>query len=169
MKKILTLFAVVGLFAFSSCSNDNDVDNDTIGEVLEREIDFNSANAYSASVALTPAIYESDVVLVYHLFAVSGGKDVWRLMPQTYYMNDGGALDFNYEFSIDRVNIFLGADFPLGNLSPDWTQNQVFRIVIVPAAFSTTGKSSSKEDYSDYNAVIKKYNINDSSVKRVKL
>ncbi|TDW52477.1 hypothetical protein EV144_1011167 [Flavobacterium sp. 270] len=169
MKKILTLFAVVGLMAFSSCSNDDGGDGDTIGEVLEREVDFNSANGYAVSIPLSPAIYTSDVVLVYHLYAVSGGTDVWRLMPQTYYMNDGGALDFNYDFTINRVNVFLGADFNLNTLSSDWTQDQVFRIVIVPAAFSGTAKSSIKADYSDYNAVIKKYNIDDSKVKRVKL
>ncbi|MFD2938815.1 hypothetical protein [Flavobacterium notoginsengisoli] len=169
MKKILTLFAVVGMMAFSSCSNnDDDIDYDTISEVFEREVDFNP-NGYSVTIPLTPPIFESDVVLVYHLYTVSGGNDVWRLIPQTYYMDDGGALDFNYDFTINRINIFLGADFPLGNLSSDWTQNQVFRIVIVPGGFSNTGKSVVKEDYSNYHAVIKKYNINDSNVKRVKL
>ncbi|WJS97024.1 hypothetical protein NYQ10_11320 [Flavobacterium johnsoniae] len=167
MKKILTLFAVAGLMAFSSCSsNDDNIDYDTISEVFEREVDFNPSG-YSVTIPLTPAIYESDVVLVYHLYTVSAGNDVWRLIPQTYYMTDGGALDFNYDFSINRINIFLGADFPLSQLSSDWTQDQVFRIVIVPGSFS--GKSVNKADYSDYNAVIKRYNIDDSNVKRVKL
>ena len=35
MKKKLTLFAVVGMMAFSSCANNDDVDNDTISEVYE--------------------------------------------------------------------------------------------------------------------------------------
>ncbi|KRB56968.1 hypothetical protein [Flavobacterium sp. Root186] len=174
MKKILTLFAVVGLFAFTGCEGPEGPQGPPgydapVSEVIEREVDFTSNNGYLVTVPLTPAIYKNDVVLVYHLYAIQSGNDVWRLMPQTYYMTDGGALDFNFDYTLNRVNIFLGADFPLNTLSPDWTQDQIFRIVIVPADIFETGKSINKADYSDYNAVIKKYKLDDSNVKRIKL
>lgn len=174
MKKILTLFAVVGLIAFSSCEGPEGPPGPPgydapVSEVIEREVDFGSNNGYSVTIPFSPAIYQNDVVLVYHLYAIQNGVDVWRLIPQTYYMTDGGALDFNYDYTLNRVNVFLGADFPLNTLSTDWTQNQVFRVVIVPADFFETGKSVNKADYSDYDAVIKKYNIDDSNIQRVKL
>jgi len=174
MKKILTLFAVIGLIAFSSCEGPEGPPGppgqDMVSEVIERQVNFNSGNNYSATIPLTPPIFDTDAVLVYHLYAVSGGVDVWRLIPQTYYMTNGGALDFNFDYSINRVNIFLGADFDLNTLSTDWTQGQVFRVVIIPAdIFENTAKSVSKADYSNYEETIKKFNIDDSNVKRVKL
>lgn len=174
MKKILTLFAVVGLIAFSSCEGPEGPpgppgQDGLIAEVIEREVNFSSANGFAVSIPLTPPIFNTDAVLVYHLYTVSNGVDVWRLLPQTYYMNDGGALDYNFDYSVNRVNIFLGADFDLNTLSSDWTQRQVFRVVIVPADVFETGKSVNKPDYSDYEATIKKFNIDDSNVKRVKL
>ncbi|WP_409417097.1 hypothetical protein [Flavobacterium sp. PS2] len=176
MKKIITLFAIVGLIVFSSCEGPEGPMGPEgleglpgpVSEVIERQVNFNPSG-FSVTIPLSPPIYKNDVVLVYHLYGASAGNDVWRLIPQTYYMSDGGALDYNFDYTINRVNIFLGADFDLNTLSPDWTQKQVFRIVIVPADIFETGKSVNKADYSDYNEVIKKYNINDSNVQRVKL
>jgi len=166
MKKILTLFAVVGLFAFSSCSDDN-ADGNTISEVFEVSgVNFASNNNFSILVDLNPAIYESDVILVYRLSAVENGRDIWKLLPDTYYLANG-TRDFSYEFDFgqDDINIFMEGN-NLGTVNASFRTDQVFRIVIVPGSFSPTGKST-KADYSDYNAVIAKYNINDSNVKKL--
>jgi len=169
MKKILTLFAVVGLMAFTSCSDDdnNNTDYDTISEVFEVSgVNFNSANSFSTLVDLNPVIYESDVILVYRLSATENGRDIWKLLPDTYFFADG-TRNFSYEFDfgINNINIFMDGN-NLGTVEPLLRTNQVFRIVIVPGAFSTTGKSA-KLDYSDYNRVIAKYNIDDSNVKKL--
>jgi hypothetical protein len=164
MKKIITFLAVVGMFSIQSCTvSDNTpiVDNDTISEVFEVTTSFNSTNNYTSTVSLFPAIYSSDVVLVYHLYGVVNGEDVWRLMPQTYYMSDGGALDYNFDFTVNRVKIFLGADFNLNTLSSTWTQNQTFRIVIVPAGFSASINKNS------YPAVTAALNINESQIQKI--
>jgi hypothetical protein len=86
-------------------------------------------------------------------------------MPQTYYFNDGGELDYNYDFTRNDVNIFLDANFPLINLSSAWTQNQTFRIVIIPGYFSN--RSAVQVDFNDYNAVIQAYGINPTSIKKI--
>jgi hypothetical protein len=168
MKKILTLFAVVGLFAFSSCSDDNNNgDGDTISEVFEVSgVNFTSTNSFSTLVDLNPSIYDSDVILVYRLSAVENGRDIWKLLPDTYFFADG-TRNFSYEFDFtqDDINIFMDGN-NLGTVAAGFRTNQVFRIVIVPGAFSTTGKSV-KPDYSDYNAVIAKYNIDDTNVKKL--
>lgn len=86
MKKILTLFAVVGLMAFSSCSNNDDVDNDTISEVYEvSNVNFTATNDYNPLIPLNPAIFSSDMVLLYRLSGVDNGEDVWKLTPETYF------------------------------------------------------------------------------------
>ncbi|MNR63523.1 hypothetical protein D3C85_1858610 [compost metagenome] len=48
--------------------------------------------------------------------------------------------------------------------------NQKFRIIVVPGADpEISNKSVNKEDYSDYNTVVKKYKIDDSNVKTINL
>ncbi len=165
MKKIITLVAVVvGMFSFQSCTTTdlNAVDNDTISEVFEVTTTFNSANNYSKSVTLNPAIYSSDVVLVYHLYKVVNGQDVWRPMPQTYYIDNGaGAIDYNFDFTRNDVQIFMGANFALSNIPSGWTQNQTFRIVIVPGSFST---AINKDSYVDVMAAL---NMNESQIQKI--
>lgn len=169
MKKILTLFAVAGLMAFSSCSNDDDIDNDTISEVYEvSNVNFTSTNNYNPVITLNPAIFDSDMVLVYRLAGVENGNDVWRLAPENYFLANG-TLDFgfDYDFTKNDVSIFMvGSN--LGGVVNSFRLNQIFRIVIIPG-YVTTGKSATKPDYSDYNEVIKKYNINDGNIKKIML
>ncbi|MDQ1164914.1 hypothetical protein [Flavobacterium sp. SORGH_AS_0622] len=170
MKKILTLFAVVGLMAFSSCSNnDDDVDNDTISEVYEvSNVNFTSANNYNPIIGLNPAIFDSDMVLVYRLVGVDNGNDVWRLAPENYFLADG-TLDFgfDYDFTKNDVSIYMVGN-NLGGVVDSFRLNQIFRIVIIPG-YVTTGKSVNKPDYSNYNEVIKRFNIDDSNIKKIKL
>ncbi|CAA9197666.1 hypothetical protein FLA105534_01752 [Flavobacterium bizetiae] len=170
MKKILTLFAVVGLFAFSGCSNDDDhVDYDTISYVFDvPNVSFTPQNEYSKSID-NPSKFATDVVLVYRSSgSESNGNRIWKLLPETYFADDRG-LDFTYtfQFSRDFIDIFMdGPD--LESVNASYRLSQVFRVVIVPGSSTGTAKSINKEDYSDYNAVIKKFNIDDSNVKQLK-
>ena len=168
MKKITLLLVFIGMITLQSCTvnevQDN-VDNDTISEVFEVTRSFNTGNNFSTFVDLGTPIYSSDMILVYHLYDVVGGEDVWRLMPQTYYFNDGGELDYNFDFTRNDVSIFLDANFPLIDLSSAWTQNQTFRIVIIPGYFSN--RSAQQIDFNDYNAVLQAYGINPSSIKKI--
>jgi hypothetical protein len=165
MKKITLLMAFIGMIILQGCTvnevKDN-VDNDTIAEVFEVTRTFNTGNGFSTLVDLGAPIYSSDMILVYHLYDVVGGEDVWRLMPQTYYFNGGGALDYNFDFTRYDVNIFLDANFPLIDLASAWTQNQTFRIVIVPGYFSN--RSATQVDFNDYNAVIQAYGMNPNNI-----
>jgi hypothetical protein len=111
MKKLFTLLALVGLVNLQSCTVTETtplIDNDTISEVFEVTTNFNTANGYTKIVGLNPAIFASDVVLVYHLYDVVNGQDVWRPMPQTYYIDNGGAIDYNFDFTRNDVKIFMG-------------------------------------------------------------
>ncbi|MEL1240532.1 hypothetical protein [Flavobacterium flavipallidum] len=173
MKKIMTLFAFVSFLTFSSCTTTDDFeeDNDTISYVFEVSgVSFTANNDYSKSIN-NPSNYSSDVVLVYRWAGTeSNGNRIWKLLPETYYAEDR-TLDFTYtfQFSADYIDIFMDG-YDLEGVNSSYRLNQLFRVVIVPASSSGTAKlaNKEKEDYSDYNAVIEKYNIDDSNVKVLK-
>lgn len=152
MKKIFLFLAVASAAVFTGCSNDDNVgtyvDNDTYSEVFERNITFTGPN-YSAVVPLTPAIYDSDVILVYRRAVDNTGVTVWQPIPRTIYFDNGGELDYDFNFTSGDVQIFMQNN-NLVDLStvPAYTQNQTFRIVIVPGYFSGT------VDVNNYDAVI---------------
>lgn len=166
MKKITLFLVFIGMMTLQSCEvneiNDT-VDDDTISEVFEVTTSFNSNNNYSRLVAFTPPIFSSDVVLVYHLYDTVNGEDVWKLMPQTYYFSDGGELDYNFDYTRNNVNIFLSANFSLNTLPSSWTQNQTFRIVIIPANFASTVNKNSID------AVMSALNVNKSEIHKINL
>nr|WP_199002357.1 collagen-like protein [Flavobacterium sp. ASV13] len=180
MKKILTLFAVVGLIVFSSCegpegppgqdgANGPKGDPGFVSEVFELQninFSYNKTDGYNIYQKLNPVIYNSDVILIYRLAGtVNPTTPIWQQIPRTLYTSKG-ELDYDFDFSKEDFTIYAGGNYDLA-LTPEFLNKQTFRIVIIPGAFSTTGKSANKPDYSDYNAVIKKYNIDDSNVKKL--
>lgn len=84
---------------------------------------------------------------------------IWQLIPRTLFL-DEGELDYDYDFSAIDFTIYAGGTYNLA-LTPQFLQNQTFRIVIIPGYFS----KGSDLDLKDYNAVIKYFNLNDSNVK----
>jgi hypothetical protein len=170
-KKITLLLVFIGMIGLQSCTvnedrvvNDN-IDYDTISEVFEVTRSFSASNDYSTLVTFPHSIYSSDMVLVYRLDNIINGTDVWKLLSQSYYFNDG-TLDFRYDFNFTMYDAEIYMDgFDLAGISSAYRSNQVFRIVIIPAYF---GKGTSEIKYDNYYEVIKKYNIDDSKVKVLK-
>ena len=171
MKKILTLFAIVGLVAFSSCEGPEGPpgqDGSIPAEVYEvSNVNFTDANDYNPIIPLNPAIYDSDMVVLYRLAGVDNGQDVWKMTPELYYFANGTFnFGYNFNFTKNDVSIYLDGN-DLASVQSSFRTNQIFRIVIIPGYFSN--KSVNKPDFSDYNAVIKKYNIDDSNLKKIQL
>ena len=167
MKKITLLLAFIGMISLQSCTvndNNNDtIDNDTISEVFEVTRSFTSTNGYSSLISFPHTIYPSDMVLCYRLDAVVNGTDVWKLMPQTYYFNDG-TLDFRYDFDFTQydINIFMEG-FNLATVSSSYRNNQVFRVVIIPANFINKTSINTQ----DYNAIVKALKIDESKILKI--
>ncbi|MDA6070071.1 hypothetical protein NJT12_10625 [Flavobacterium sp. AC] len=171
MKKILTLFAVVGLFAFSGCSNNDD--NDTISYVFEvNKANFSPTSNSEIYVDFDSRIYSGDVILIYRYDGADPEtkRDIWTPLPESHYYTDGKLyFTFKFDFTQDNFRIFTeGFDLNVNPIPADFVVDQIFRIVIVPGddGFNTK-KSVNVADYSDYNAVIKKYKIDDSNVKKL--
>lgn len=143
-----------------------------LGSVFELERDFTAANDYSFIFPF-PAdeveVFESDAVLVYMLWDVgedSEGEPLafWRLMPQTFFL-DEGTLQYNFDHSFLDVQIYLDGPIDYSLLEDAWTQDQVFRIVIIPADYINTN-ARMDIDYSNYEEVIKTFGLDDSNVRR---
>ncbi len=90
----------------------------------------------------------SDVALVYLLWDVVEidgiDTEIWRQIPQTI-LTEFGLLQYNFDFSMVDVRLFLEADFDLDLLGALDTDDWVVRVVIVPGDFWNTARLSSKE------------------------
>ncbi|OCB78420.1 hypothetical protein [Flavobacterium crassostreae] len=169
MKKIITLLSVIGLLVLSGCTGPQgpagfDGLNGTNGltsQAFEATVSFNGNNNYTKSLFFDSPLYSSDVVLVYHLYKVVNGTDVWRPVPQTYYLDNGDEVDYNFDFTTKAVTIFMGANFNLNLIPSGWTQNQTFRVVMVPAYFAASVNTN------NYLAVMAALNKTDSEITKV--
>ena len=170
MKKFTLLFMFIGMITLQSCTVNEDTDNfdnDTISEVIEvTNVNFTPQNNFSAFISISPAIFSSDMVLVYRLSGFDNGNDVWKLMPEDYYFEDG-TLDFGYTYDFTQNNVFIqmiGND--LSTLPTDLRLNQIIRIVIIPGFLSNKG---AEIDFSNYDATIEQLGLTNKPIKKISL
>lgn len=184
MKKVFTLM-FLSVFALTSCSNDGavgppgpagpmgpqgPVGEDGFGQVIDVTGDFTAANNYELFVdfnELGIEVFESDAVLVYLKTGEDGEAEgapveVFRILPQTYYV-EGGELQYNYDFTYFDVAIFLDGTVDFSTLDASYTDDQVFRIVILPAEFAATA------DVSSMRAVLKGMDIQQNDIKSMRI
>ncbi|WP_306352158.1 hypothetical protein [Flavobacterium sp. '19STA2R22 D10 B1'] len=178
MKKLLLILAVVfGSIAIQSCEGSDGPQGPPgpTAEVIElRNYDFTAASNYQKNIALNPRLFPGDVVVGYVLWETFNGQPVWRPMPQVeYFPNNNapaapnGELTYNYDFTINDINIFLQFNFDVTTV-PGYTKNQTFRFVLVPGQNPVTvSKGAPAVDLNDYEAVIKYYKIDESKIRTV--
>ena len=156
MKTIKTvLLAISFAFIMNSCEGPMGPPGQDgealIGSIFEFEGDFLPSNNYKLYYTFPSnfKIYDTDVVLVYILWDVVNlnGKntDVWRLIPQTL-VYDQGILQYNFDYTIKDVSVFIETTMPFNQLLPAETQDQVFRIAVLPADFVASKKSGELND-----------------------
>lgn len=142
MKKSGIVFSLLLFFALVACKGDRGPQGpagiNILGQVFEVTVNFNQGNNFSAFIDFPSnvEVYESDAILVYLLEdVVNGNVDVWSPLPQTYF-TEFGTMIYSFNHTFFDLNVFLDADFFLGNLPPVFTQNQTFRIAVVPSEFA---------------------------------
>lgn len=140
-----------------------------LGSAFEIEGDFTATNEYLLYFQFpnTIEVYESDIVLVYILWETVTGSDnkpldVWRLLPQTVIL-DEGILQYNYDYTREDVQVFLGGTIDFATLLPAEWENQVFRIVVMPADFAI----DLSLDVTNYNMVMKSLDLGSNKVPRI--
>ena len=177
MKKIITL-ALFSFIALTSCSDGDPGpqgppgEDGLIGSVVDVTGDFSAANNYELSLNFNDVgleVFESDVVLVYLKTGedgTAGGQpvEVFRQLPQTYYIN-GQALQYNFDYTFFDVLIFLDGTADFGSLDPSYTDDQVLRVVVVPAEFAET----SGVDVSNMGAVMKALDLQENDIEKASL
>ncbi|MFP9115504.1 hypothetical protein ACLI1A_16315 [Flavobacterium sp. RHBU_3] len=170
MKKIVLLFAAFGLLTMTSCNNDDDnnYDQDTVAQVIETNgINFNSSNSFSQLITFDSQLYPYDMVLVYRQgYDSAANVAIWELTPRNYNFDNGDIIGYDFNFTQNDVELYMLANFDLTLASGTYTQNQVFRIVIIPGSLNGQGKKS--VNYKDYNAVMKAYGLTESNVTKLK-
>ena len=170
MKKLVLVFGLIVSLILASCEGpsgppgppgfDGQDGVNILGQVYDIQDSFTPGNGYSifsefAVDAPSVEVFETDVVLVYILWEQlddpTGPIDVWRLLPQTRLVEEG-ILQYNYDFTFENVAIFLETDFDPALLLPGDTDNQIFRIAILPAdgAGKTSLDTSNMEEVLDY-------------------
>lgn len=96
-------------------------------------------------------VLPSDVVITYFLWDVQtiDGQEVevWRQLPQVLF-TDHGTLQYNFDFTLYDVRLFLDSNFSLDVLSANFTDQWIVRVVIVPGDFV-----NGRIDFSNYNNI----------------
>lgn len=169
MKKLYILFAIIGMVSVGCYEGPPgppgyDGLNGLDGEesyVFEYELSF-TAPDYNVVLELPDSftMLDSDVMLVYFLWDIQDGTEIWRALPQTLYFQDG-MLEYNFDFTKFDASVFLEGTVDLDGLGADLTDNWIARVVVVPALFAA-GRTSI--DYSDYDQVKELLNLSPSKL-----
>lgn len=166
MKKFLPLLLILisCIFIFSCKDDDDDVqvqvDYPAVYD-LNVNFSFNSTDGWNFSKGFDRPLLDQDYVLIFRQAGTENGAVVWQQIPRTLFL-DQGELDYDFDFSKNDFVIYAGGTYDI-NTTPQYLNNQRFRVVLVPAVF---GKNANAEDIKkmSYEEVIAKYNINDSKV-----
>ncbi len=182
MKKIVTLL-FVSVFAFTSCSDDGAVGPqgppgipgedgvNIVGQTYETpavNFEYFAETNYYSALILIPAeieILPSDAILVYRLEVLEdeGGQfDAWSLIPQNFFLEQG-IIQYVYNHTDGDVELIIDGNFDLSNLDNGFTQNQIFRFVIIPSDQAL----SADVNISDYNDVMRTLGLDEADVKKL--
>lgn len=167
MKKLYILLSIVAMVSFGCQEyvpgpegrpgyNGLDGINGEESYTFEYEVSF-IAPDYSAVLELPShfTMLESDVMLVYFLWDIQDGVEIWRALPQTLYFADG-VLAYNFDFTKFDASVFLDGTVDFDGLGADYTDNWIARVVVVPAQF-VNGRTAI--DFSDYDQVKEVLNL----------
>ena len=79
--------------------------------------------------------------------------NAWSLLPQNFFLEDGNIIQYIFNHTFSDVELLIDGNFDLSTLDPGFTQNQRFRVVILPAS------QINGVDTSDLNTVMALGNI----------
>ena len=112
-------------------------------------------------------VFENDVVLVYRLDSTvdlndGSTADAWSLLPQNFFLDDG-TIQYVYNHTFIDTELFIDGDYDLSNLDPGFTDNQTFRVAIVPAIMAQDFNG----DFSNFSDVMGALELSEADVVKV--
>lgn len=174
MKKSALFFILIGGLAFWSCRGDAGPQGppgppgpagsaDLTKDVFEVQVDFTAENEYFQALLLEPPLGQDDILLAYILWEVIDDTDIWRPLPQTNF-TDNGTFMYAFDHTRDDFGLFIEGDFDLSLLGPEFTDGQIFRIVVL----ETAGMVGQPDDL-EYNTVMEFIGKTDADFKTIDL
>jgi len=191
MKKFNTLFSISLLVLFTACQGPEGPEGiqgppgldgspgapGIQGQVIEVDgVDFGydvDANLYSTIITFSDftnfEVFESDAVLVYRFdgtIDLNDGTtaDAWSQLPQSFFLEEG-TLQYVFAHTFVDVELFIDGNFDLANIDLGFTDNQSFRIVILPSEYA----ESSEIDTSNLSAVMSGLGIGENQIQKIQL
>ncbi|MFD1096188.1 collagen-like protein [Salegentibacter chungangensis] len=183
MKKLLSLL-ILSVFLVSSCSDGErgpegpqgppgEPGINIVGQTFEFEdIDFDynaedNLHTYLLNIPEDIEVIESDAILVYRLEVAptddGGSVETWSLIPQNFFL-DQGTMQYVYNHTAVDVQLLIDGNFDLSTLSDDFTQDQVFRFVVVPSDFI----AEAGIDANNFQAVMNALNLEEQDIQQVR-
>src|SRR5699024_10779847 len=133
-----------------------DEGNGILGQTFEFEdIDFEyepDSELYSFVIEIPEEIevLESDAILVYKweilIDSDKNEHEAFSLIPQDLF-SDEGTVHYAYSHTTEAIELLIDEDFDMSNLSSDFTQDQIFRFVVVPSDFAKDPNVNIKDYY----------------------
>lgn len=109
-----------------------------VGQGFEVEASFRGSNGYQEIFAFpnNVEVLSTDIVMAYLLWDVdpSTGYDVWQPLPVSVFFNDG-ELQYAFDHTLTDIKLFLTGDTDLSTVGDGYTQNQIFRVAILPVDY----------------------------------
>ena len=114
-------------------------------------------------------VLPEDAVLVYRFDGVIEFEDgnesnAWGQLPQNFFLNEG-TLQYVVSHTDKDVEILIDGNFDLSGISTDFTDDQVFRVVIVPGIAA----SQASFDEANISDVMKTFGLVEKDVKKIRL
>ncbi|PAU94121.1 hypothetical protein CK503_07870 [Aliifodinibius salipaludis] len=113
-----------------------------VGQAYEVEASFNESNNYTVFSEFPDIeVLSTDIVMVYLIWEVdqNTGNDVWQPLPASVFFDDG-ELQYAFDHTLADVKLFLTGDTDLSTVGDEYTQDQVFRVAILPVDYVQSNK-----------------------------
>ncbi len=183
MKKLFALLFISTLI-FTGCEGDQgppgpegppgDPGDGLLGYTFEetRTLDyFEEKNLYSTIIDISDNVStpepESDAVLVYRLEIQvdDDGQefDTWSMLPQNFFVEEG-TIQYVFNHTSADVEVLIDGNFDLSGLSSEFTNDQTFRIVVLPSAEFA---QQNNIDVSNYSEVIEALDFHNVEMKHI--
>ena len=166
MKKLFPfLLLFITSFILFNCKEDDEVqvqvDYPAAYDLRNVNFSYNATDGWTYGQSFKNPLLDQDYVVIFRQTGTSGNTPVWQQIPRTLYLNQG-ELDYDFDFSKNDFMIYAGGTYDLST-TPQYLNNQTFRVVLVPAVY---GKNATSEDLKklSYEEIIAKYNIDESKV-----
>lgn len=114
-----------------------------LGQVFEVTVDFqyfpnDGSPYYQTPLIEIPSnieVFESDVILVYLYKGRSGNLDIWEQIPKSFFFDNGLIVQYEFNNTFVDIELIIEGNLIGDELGSDWTNDQSFRIAIVPSEF----------------------------------